>query len=84
MSASSFFVVVALIIAEVHSIANWRFGTELPHKGLLSISAATIHSDDNAHVEQKNWTHVRQLFDYERFDNQAVVELMNDLYKNEI
>lgn len=42
------------------------------------------HSDDNAHVEQKNWTHVRQLFGYERFDNQAVVELMNDLYKNEI
>lgn len=42
------------------------------------------HSDDNAHVEQKNWTHVRQLFGYERFDNRAVVELMNDLYKNEI
>lgn len=42
------------------------------------------HSDDNAHVEQKNWTHVRQLFGYERFDNQAVVELMNDLYRNEI
>ena len=42
------------------------------------------HSDDNAHVEQKNWTHVRQLFGYDRFDNQTVVELMNDLYKNEI
>lgn len=42
------------------------------------------HSDDNAHVEQKNWTHVRQLFGYERFDNPAVVEMMNDLYKNEI
>jgi hypothetical protein len=42
------------------------------------------HSDDNAHVEQKNWTHVRQLFGYERFNNQAVVELMNDLYKNEM
>jgi hypothetical protein len=31
------------------------------------------HSDDNAHV-----------FGYERFNNQAVVELMNDLYKNEM
>lgn len=38
-------------------------------------------SDDNAQVELKNWTHVRQLFGYERFNNQAVVELMNDLYK---
>lgn len=42
------------------------------------------HSDDNAHVEQKNWTHVRQLFGYERFGKPALVDLMNDLYKNEI
>ena len=42
------------------------------------------HSDDNAHVEQKNWTHVRQLFGYARFANEAVVEWMNDLYKNEV
>lgn len=39
--------------------------------------------DDNAHVEQKNWTHVRQWLGYERFDNPAVVGLLNDLYKNE-
>jgi len=42
------------------------------------------HSDDNAHVEQKNWTHVRQLFGYHRFDNSKLVPLMNDLYKNEV
>lgn len=42
------------------------------------------HSDDNAHVEQKNWTHVRQLFGYERIGKQSLVELMNDLYKNEV
>jgi hypothetical protein len=41
------------------------------------------HSDDNAHVEQKNWTHVRQLFGYHRFDNPSMVEMMNDLYKHE-
>jgi hypothetical protein len=39
--------------------------------------------NDNAHVEQKNWTHVRQLLGYDRFDNPDVVELMNDLYSNE-
>lgn len=39
--------------------------------------------NDNAHVEQKNWTHVRQLFSYHRLDNPEVVDLMNDLYKNE-
>lgn len=41
------------------------------------------HKDDNAHVEQKNWTHVRQWFGYVRLDNPAVVPLMNDLYRSE-
>lgn len=41
------------------------------------------HKDDNSHVEQKNWTHVRQWFGYHRFDNPEVVPLMNDLYRNE-
>jgi hypothetical protein len=37
--------------------------------------------DDNAHVEQKNWTHVRQCFGYERHDNPEVVEPINALVK---
>ena len=41
------------------------------------------HKDDNAHVEQKNWTHVRQWLGYHRFDNPEVVPLMNVLYKTE-
>lgn len=39
--------------------------------------------NDNARVEQKNWSHVRQLFGYERFECHLLVDLMNDLYKNE-
>src|SRR3989338_5802474 len=39
--------------------------------------------DDNAHIEQKNYTHVRQKLDYRRFENQKMVELLNDLYKYE-
>ncbi|MBK9140539.1 MAG: integrase [Verrucomicrobia bacterium] len=35
--------------------------------------------DDNAHVEQKNWTHIRQCFGYERYDNPEVVQPINDL-----
>jgi hypothetical protein len=38
-------------------------------------------SDDNAHVEQKNWTHVRQCFGYERYDNPEVVGPINALLK---
>ena len=37
--------------------------------------------DDNAHVEQKNWTHIRQWFGYERHDNPEVVEPINELVK---
>jgi hypothetical protein len=39
--------------------------------------------NDNAHVEQKNWSHVRQLFGYDRFEDQTLVAMMNNLYANE-
>jgi len=39
--------------------------------------------NDNAHVEQKQWTHVRQLLGYDRLDNRRLVALINDLYRNE-
>ena len=41
------------------------------------------HKDDNAHIEQKNWTHVRQWLGYHRLDKQKIVDLMNELYKSE-
>ena len=41
------------------------------------------HKDDNAHVEQKNWTHVRQWLGYQRLDDPKVVPLLNDLYRQE-
>jgi hypothetical protein len=37
--------------------------------------------NDNAHVEQKNWTHVRQLFGYDRVDDPALIPLMNEIYR---
>ena len=39
--------------------------------------------NDNAHVEGKNWTHIRQYVGYERFDNIEIVEQLNDLYTSE-
>lgn len=36
--------------------------------------------NDNAHVEQKNNTHVRQLFGYSRLDCPDLVKLMNEIY----
>lgn len=39
------------------------------------------HPNDNAHIEEKNWTLIRQYLGYERFDNQEVVALLNALYQ---
>lgn len=36
--------------------------------------------DDNAHIEQKNWTHVRKLIGYERYDTDAAVAALNAVY----
>jgi hypothetical protein len=41
------------------------------------------HKNDNAHVEQRNYTHVRSLLGYDRLEDPNMVELINDLYKNE-
>jgi hypothetical protein len=37
--------------------------------------------NDNAHVEQKNWTHVRELFGYQRFDHPDDIAKMNEIYQ---
>lgn len=39
--------------------------------------------NDNCYVEQKNFTHVRQLFGYERIERQDLVHLMNGIYSAE-
>ena len=38
------------------------------------------HSDDNAHVEQKNWMWPRQLLGYGRLEDERLVEPINQLY----
>jgi hypothetical protein len=40
--------------------------------------------DDNAHIEQKNWTHVRKLVGYCRYDTEQAVGAINALYRGEL
>jgi hypothetical protein len=40
--------------------------------------------DDNAHIEQKNWTHVRKIIGWDRYDTPEAVGAMNDLYSQEL
>ena len=37
--------------------------------------------NDNCHVEQKNWTSVRQLFGYDRLEDEELLPLMNEIYR---
>ena len=40
--------------------------------------------NDNAHIEQKNWTHVRRVFGWERYDTPALLTAMNGLYAGDL
>jgi len=60
-----------------------RYLTEGRMQPIQFTRSREYKKDDNAHVEQKNWTHVRQWLGYDRLDNPDVVPLMNDLYKTE-
>jgi len=39
--------------------------------------------NDNAHIEEKNWSIIRQYLGYNRFDRVALVEELNEIYTSE-
>jgi hypothetical protein len=57
-----------------------RYFTDRPVRPVKFTRSRPYKKNDNAHVEQKNWSHVRQLLGYNRFDNEVLVNLINDLY----
>jgi hypothetical protein len=63
---------------------NWPLWEYLrgPQPKVKFTRSRAYRKNDNAHVEQKNWTHVRQLFGYERFEHASLVPLMNRVYES--
>ena len=61
-----------------HHVLKWLQDRPRP---VYMTRSRPYKKDDNAHVEQKNWTHIRQNFGYERHDNLEVVEPINALAK---
>jgi uncharacterized protein YueI len=45
--------------------------------------ARPYRKNDNAHVEEKNWTNIRQYLGYQRFEKQELVDQLNALYTSE-
>ncbi|MDR7556047.1 MAG: transposase family protein [Armatimonadota bacterium] len=51
------------------------------HWGIQFTRSRPYKKDDNAHVEQKNWTHVRKLLGWDRYDSPDALAAINDLYR---
>jgi hypothetical protein len=64
---------------------NWPLHTYLTGRPLKVpwTRSRAYRKNDNAHGEQKNWTHVRQLLGYDRFEHPELVPLLNELYAQE-
>jgi hypothetical protein len=58
----------------------WRYFLDRPAPVDLRRSRP-YKKNDQAHVEQKNWTHVRQLLGYSRIEGPEAVALINELYR---
>ena len=63
---------------------NWHLKHWCEQKEIQLTRGRPYKKDDNAHIEQKNWTHVRKLVGWERYDTHEAVEAMNDLYEHEL
>lgn len=60
-----------------HHLWNYLANRKKPVKFTRS---RPYHKNDQAHVEQKNWTHVRQLLGYDRLADPRMIEPINALY----
>lgn len=63
---------------------NWYLGRWCWARDIQWTRSRPYKKDDNAHIEQKNWTHVRKLLGWDRYGTPAAVEAINDLYRNEL
>ena len=63
---------------------NWHLKSWCERKQIQLTRGRPYKKDDNAHIEQKNWTHVRKLLGWDRYDTHEAVEAINHLYRNEL
>jgi hypothetical protein len=63
---------------------NYHLKTFCDQNNIQLTRGRPYKKDDNAHIEQKNYTHVRKIFGYLRYDSQSAQKAINDLYQNEL
>jgi len=62
---------------------NWEMDHYCRDHHLQRFRSRPNKKDDQAHVEQKNGTHVRRLIGWDRYDTPEAVAAMNSLYRQE-
>jgi hypothetical protein len=73
----------------IHSDNDSAFVNDLLHrytqeKEILFTRSRPYRKNDNAHAEQKNFTHVRRPFGYLRYDTPSELAIIQDLYRHEL
>jgi len=63
---------------------NWHLVNYCKENNISFTRSRSYMKKDNAHIEQKNWTLVRKILGYDRFDTNTQLEAINDLYDNEL
>ena len=74
---------------EVHpdnggNILNYHVWTWTQEKGISYSRSRPYKKNDNCFIEQKNSTHVRKIIGYLRYDTEEELNIINDLYRNEL
>ncbi|HPE37840.1 MAG TPA: ISNCY family transposase, partial [Spirochaetales bacterium] len=52
--------------------------------GVKFTRSRPYRKNDNAHIEQKNWTHVRKIFGWDRYDTAGQCAAMNQVYAEDL
>lgn len=63
---------------------NWHMVKWCKENHLFFTRSRPDRKNDNAYVEQKNYTHIRKWLGYRRYDTKEQLKLINDLYRNEL
>lgn len=62
---------------------NWQLYSHCKEKNIEFTRGRPYKKNDNAHIEQKNYTHVRKLIGYKRLEKEHQLRKLNLLYRNE-
>ncbi len=74
---------------EIHSdngteFINWHLLRYTNKENLGFSRSRPNKKNDNCFVEQKNWTHVKKFVGYFRYDTKEELDILSDLYRNEL